>query len=163
MRNAFIFVLCLQVSSEYIPFFRRALGYIFPLSTGRLHSVSLRLYEHVEKLLSLLTLKSVGFGQLLFFAVAVGFSRGLLLLVQAPCVTLPMSSGLVSQSWSRCCDNYGVVKPNLIRAGGFMAVAPVVAGAAQLQWFPLDPSGRATALLCCSMSKQYLAFLFVNL
>lgn len=105
--------------------------------------------------------KSVGFEQLLFFAVAVGFGRGLLL-VQTPCVTLP-SAGLMSQSPSHCCDNYGVLKPNLVRADRFMAVAPVVTGAAQLQWLSLDRSGRATALLCCSMSKQYFVPLFVNL
>lgn len=82
--------------------------------------------------------------------------------MQAPCVTVP-SAGLVSQSQSHCCDNYSVLKPSLIRADRFMAVAPVVAGAAQLQWLPLDHSGRATALHCCSMSKQYFVPLFVNL
>lgn len=104
---------------------------------------------------------SVGFGKLLFFAVAVGFSRGLGL-VQAPCVTL-LSAGLVSQSRSCCCDNYGIVKPNLIRADGFMAIARVVAGAARLQRLPLDRSGQATALLRCSMTQQYFVPLFVNL
>lgn len=59
MRNAFIFVLCLQISSEYIPFLKHALDYILPLWTGRLHSVILWSYEHVEKLLSLITLKSL--------------------------------------------------------------------------------------------------------
>lgn len=67
--------------------------------------------------------------------------------MQAPCVTL-LSAGLVSRSQSCCCDNYGIVKPNLIRADGFMAVAHVVAGAARLQRLPLDRSGRATALMC---------------
>lgn len=105
--------------------------------------------------------RSVGFGKLLFFAVALGFSRGLGL-VQASCVTL-LSAGLMSQSRSCCCDNYGVVKPSLIRADRFMAIARVVASAAQLQWLPPDRSGRATALLHCSMTQQYFVPLFVNL
>lgn len=158
VRNTFIFVLCQQISSEYLSLFKRALGYILPLWTGCLPSVSC---GHGEGFILANLKKSVGFGELLFFAVAAGLSRGLLLL-QAPCVTV-LSTGPVSQSWSCCCDNSGIVKPNLIRADRFMATAPVVASAAQLQWLPLHPSDWATAPLCCSVTKQCLVPLFVNL
>lgn len=130
VRNTFIFVLCLQISSEYIPFFKQAVVYILPLSTGCLHSVRLGSQEHVEKLLSLITLKTcwVWAAPVLCCCSRVQQRLG------GGAGSLCDTAGLVSQFWSSCCDSYSLVKPGLIRADRFMAGAPVVSGAA---WLPL--------------------------